>query len=135
MLDKLCAAGRIAWWRPVETSRARSRRRRSGTSDADAAGEREALAHWQKRGGSSDADEGLSSRAQKILESLRTHGASFFADLLHDAGLLGARSSKAWASWWRRAWSPAIRSPACARVMPAEKRRERLRRSRRPVID
>ncbi len=50
--------------------------------------EREALAHWQKCGVASDSIEGLSARAQRILESLREHGASFFDDLVHDTGLL-----------------------------------------------
>ena len=34
-------------------------------------------------------DELLSAKARRVLEVLRTHGASFFADLQHDAGLLG----------------------------------------------
>ena len=59
-LDKLCAAGRIAWYRPVETS---------ASEIAPASGpvrrtpitlvEREALAHWQKRSGTFGFRRGL----------------------------------------------------------------------------
>ena len=35
-----------------------------------------------------DATDGLSARGQRILDSLREHGASFFDDLVHDTGML-----------------------------------------------
>ena len=59
---------------------------------------REALPHWQKRQAGADSDDGLTSRAQRILESLRAHGASFFSDLVCDTACCGPRSSRALAN-------------------------------------
>ena len=88
-LDKLCGAGRIAWYRAVEST---------GSELPPAAGpvrstpitlvERDSLAHWQKREATPADSDNLSPRAQKILVSLHEHGASFFDDLVHDTGLM-----------------------------------------------
>jgi ATP-dependent Lhr-like helicase len=51
---------------------------------------REALAHWQDAAGAPEEAPPLSPRAQKIMDSLRGHGASFFDELAADSGLLRA---------------------------------------------
>ena len=115
MLDKLCAVGRVVWWRPIEAGDARARPGRSAARRSLLC-ERDALPHWQQARRRRSTRAALSGKARQVLEALRTHGASFFADLQHDAGLLRHRkSSRRWPNWSRRAWSPAIPSPACAR--------------------
>jgi ATP-dependent helicase Lhr and Lhr-like helicase len=135
-LDKLCAAGKVAWYRPVEGS---------AGEIATASGpvrstpimlvEREALAHWQKRGGSSDSDEGLSARALKVLESLRQHGASFFDDLVHDTGLLRSDIEQGLGELVSRGQVTSDSFAGVRALITSKKRRERLRRYRRPLID
>ncbi len=135
-LDKLCAAGKIAWYRPVEAS----------TSEiAPASGpvrstpiilvEREALAHWQKRGEGSDSGEGLSARAQKILASLRQHGASFFDDLVHDTGLLRSDIEQGLGELVSRGRVTSDSFAGIRALITSKKRRERLRQYRRPLVD
>jgi len=57
--------------------------------------ERDALAHWQQLGAAAVDDALLSRKALQVLDALRTHGASFFADLQHDAHLLGMEVEQA----------------------------------------
>jgi ATP-dependent Lhr-like helicase len=135
-LDKLCAAGRIAWYRPVETP---------VSEIAPASGpvrstpitlvEREALAHWQKRSVAPDSTEGFSTRAQKILESLRQHGASFFDDLVHDTGLLRSDIEQGLGELVSRGRVTSDSFAGVRALITSRKRREKLRQYRRPLID
>jgi ATP-dependent helicase Lhr and Lhr-like helicase len=88
MLDKLCAAGRVAWYRPVSGSS--EERRKSGPvrSTPVLLCERLALPFWQESGGMPEAPPPLSPKAQKTFDTLQAQGASFFSDLLHDTGLI-----------------------------------------------
>jgi ATP-dependent Lhr-like helicase len=97
MLDKLCAAGRVVWWRPSEGGDAASRKSGPIRGTPIVLCEREALGHWQQALGAGVASDGapLPGRANQVLEALRTHGASFFSDLQHDAGLLGIEVEQA----------------------------------------
>jgi ATP-dependent Lhr-like helicase len=135
-LDKLCAAGRIAWYRPCEAG---------GSEIAPAASpvrstpialvEREALAHWQRRGAAADSSDGLSHRAQKILDSLQQHGASFFSDLVHDSGLLRAEVEQGLGELVSRGQVSSDSFAGLRALITSKKRRERLRRYRRPLTD
>ena len=135
-LDKLCAAGRIVWIRPVEAS---------GSEMAPAAGpvrstpimlvSREALPHWQKRQAGADSDDGLTSRAQRILESLRAHGASFFSDLVRDTGMLRAEVEQGLGELVSRGRVTSDSFAGVRVLVTSKKRRERLRQYRRPLID
>jgi ATP-dependent helicase Lhr and Lhr-like helicase len=92
MLDKLCAMGRIAWWRPAEASGADGRRTGPISGTPVLLCERDALAHWQQAAGAAVVEDAvLSGTARQLLDLLRTHGASFFADLQRDARLLGTQ--------------------------------------------
>ncbi len=135
-LDKLCAAGRIAWYRPFETS----------TSDvAPASGPvrstpitlvvREVLPHWQKSHAVAATDESLSSRAQKVLDSLRAHGASFFSDLVHDTGMLRAEVELGLGELVTRGRVTSDSFAGVRALITSKKRREQLRHYRRPLID
>ena len=88
MLDKLCAAGRVAWYRPV--SGGTEERRKSGPVRGTPVllCERLALPFWQESGGMPEAPPPLSPKAQMSYDSLQAHGASFFSDLQHDTGLI-----------------------------------------------
>jgi ATP-dependent Lhr-like helicase len=135
-LDKLCAAGRIAWFRPVEAT---------GSELAAASApvrstpitlvEREALAHWQKQGAVPDAVEGLSARALKLLDVLRTSGASFFDDLVHDSGLLRSDVEQGLGELVSRGRVTSDSFAGVRALVTSKRRRERLRQYRRPLTD
>ena len=134
-LDKLCAAGRIAWYRPFEAS---------GSEIAPAAGPvrstpimlvgREALAHWQRNAEASKSMEGLSARGQKILESLQQHGASFFDDLVHDTELLRSDVETGLGELVSRGRITSDSFAGIRALITSKKRRERLRQYRRPFL-
>jgi ATP-dependent Lhr-like helicase len=134
-LDKLCAAGRIAWYRPVEAT---------GSEIAPAAGPvrstpialvaREALAHWQDSNGATASVEGLSPRGQKILDSLRQHGASFFADLVHETGLMRSDVEMGLGELVSRGHVTCDSFAGVRALITSKKRRERLRQYRRPFL-
>ena len=134
MLDKLCAAGRVVWWRPTEAGD--EARRRSGPIRGTPVllCERDALAHWQQLGAAAIDDALLSPKALQVLDALRTHGASFFVDLQHDARLIGMEVEQALAELVAQGLVSCDSFAGLrALVMPADKRR-RLQR-RRPGHD
>ncbi|WP_284619068.1 DEAD/DEAH box helicase [Aquabacterium humicola] len=147
MLDRLCATGRISWWRPVRAVAADSpqeARPKSGPIRATPVllCEREALVHWQlaAAGESVEGGEGpaLSPKAARVLDVLRTQGASFFADLLHDTRLLGTELENALAELVAQGLVSCDSFAGLrALVMPAD-RRDKLRRrhpGRDPAMD
>jgi len=93
MLDKLCAVGRVVWWRPTDGLDSHKTGPIRGTPIV--LGERDALPHWLQAGGALDEDPPLSSKARAVLEALRAHGASFFGDLQRDVALLGEPTEQA----------------------------------------
>jgi ATP-dependent Lhr-like helicase len=135
-LDKLCAAGRIAWYRQAEPAA-------SDIAPASAPVrstpitlvEREALAHWQQQQPVASAIEGLSPRAQRILESLKEHGASFFSDLVHDTGLVRAEVELALGELVSRGRVTSDSFAGVRALITSRKRREKLRQYRRPLTD
>lgn len=134
MLDKLCAAGRVAWWRPASAAAVTANGEEARPKTGPVRGtpvllcERESLAHWQEAGSIPNEDLPLSAKAQKALEALRTHGALFFSDLQHDAGLLGAEVEQALGELVAQGLVTCDSFAGLrALVMPAE-RRNRMRR-------
>jgi ATP-dependent Lhr-like helicase len=135
-LDRLCAAGRIAWFRPYESSGSEMSPAASPVrSTPIALVEREALPHWQRRAADPDSVEGLSHRGLKILESLRCHGASFFSDLVHDTGLLKSEVEMGLGELVSRGRVSSDSFAGLRALITSRKRRERLRRYRRPLTD
>ena len=145
MLDKLCATGQVIWWRPV-----RATAEPIGVESKPKTGpirgtpvllcEREALVHWQQSWGSEPrsaafvtadgSDSPLTAKAQRVLDVLRAHGASFFADLQHDAHLLGTELESALAELVAQGLVSCDSFAGLrALVMPAEKRNRLRRRS------
>jgi len=133
MLDKLCAAGRVLWWRPFDKDGGDAGQRKSGPIRGTPIllCERGALAHWQQvnRAGVED-DAPLSGKARRVREALRAHGASFFADLQRDAGLLRIEVEQSLAELVAHGLAGCDSFAGLrALVMPADKR-DRLRRRR-----
>jgi ATP-dependent Lhr-like helicase len=135
MLDKLCTAGRVAWWRAADGGDAAAPRSGPIRGTPVMLCEREALAHWQQANGAVTADQApLSAKARQVLEALRAHGASFFADLKHDAGLLGTQVEEALAELVAQGLVTCDSFAGLrALVMPADRRRRLARR--RPGYD
>jgi ATP-dependent helicase Lhr and Lhr-like helicase len=136
MLDKLCAVGRVAWWRPPESTEGTSRKSGPIRGTPVLLCEREAMAHWLPAGDVAMADESvLSSSARMVLDLLRAQGASFFADLQRDARLLGAQAEQALAELVAHGLVTCDSFAGLrALVMPADKR-NKLRRKHRDPID
>ncbi len=134
LLDKLCGAGRVVWCRPANENPDESKRKAGPIRSTPVLlCEREALIHWQNAG-SVGIEASMSPRAARVLEILKTQGASFFADLLHDAGLLATELELALGEL------VSLGMVTCdsfaglrALVMPAERRRRLRQRSHRPV--
>jgi len=139
MLDRLCAAGRVVWWRPAEDTATAATTIKSGPIRATpiVLAERDALAHWQtaqgaQGGGSSNGAEPppLSAKARAVLAALREHGASFFDELRRDAHLLGEPTEQALAELVAHGLVTCDSFAGLrALLMPAE-RRDKLRRRR-----
>jgi ATP-dependent Lhr-like helicase len=127
MLDKLCAVGRIVWWRPTEGGDAHRSGPIRGTPIVLC--ERDALAHWQAAGGAIGEDPPLSANARAVLDALRAHGASFFGDLQRDVGLLGEPTEQALAELVAQGGVTCDTFAGLrALVMPADKRNKIRRR-------
>lgn len=146
MLDKLCATGRVAWWRPSTGADAATGKPRTGPIRGTPVllVEREALPHWQQAWSAEaeatpDAETVLTGKAQRVLQALREHGASFFADLQHDARLLGTELENALAELVAQGLVSCDSFAGLrALVMPADKRDKLRRRSpggRDPAMD
>ena len=144
MLDRLCAAGRVVWWRPADDSATA----RSGPIRATpiVLAERDALVHWQTAlsaqgaqgaQGAHAGDSGmgagpppLSAKAHAVLAALREHGASFFDELKRDAHLLGEPTEQALSELVAQGLVSCDSFAGLrALLMPAE-RRDKLRRRR-----
>ena len=131
MLDKLCAVGRIAWWRPTEAGDAANRKTGPIRGTPVLLCERDALAHWQQAAGAAVIDDAnLSGTALQLLEVLRTHGASFFADLQHDARLLGTQVEQALAELVAHGLVTCDSFAGLRTLVMPEDRRNKLRRKR-----
>lgn len=89
MLDRHCAAGRVTWAR--RASAGDDGRRKAGPIRTTPIfwSTREHLGHWQRPDQTTESGPELSPRAERALDALKTHGASFHSDLLADTGLLG----------------------------------------------
>jgi ATP-dependent Lhr-like helicase len=135
-LDKLCAAGRVAWYRQAESTPSELAPASAPVrSTPITLVERDALAHWQQRPSAPTGPEALSPRARKILESLEEHGASFFSDLVHDTGLVRAEVELALGELVSRGRVTSDSFAGVRALITSRKRREKLRQYRRPLTD
>jgi len=132
MLDKLCTVGRVAWWRPVEAGDAAGRKTGPIRGTPILLCERDALPHWQQAAGAATTpdDAPLSSAARQVLDALRAHGASFFADLRHDARLLGTQVEQALAELVAHGIASCDSFAGLRALLMPEEKRNKLRRKR-----
>ena len=137
MLDKLCAAGRIAWWRPADNADAGGRKSGAIRSTPVLLCGRDAMAHWQQALDAAPVqDDVLSGPTRAVLDLLRRHGASFFADLQRDARMLGAQVEQALSELVAQGLVTCDSFGGLrALVMPADKRNKLRRRNRDPIDD
>jgi ATP-dependent helicase Lhr and Lhr-like helicase len=139
-LDRLCAAGRINWWRPADGN---GDARKSGPvrSTPIVLAERVHVGHWQALASpppqpSPARGEGgtpWSARAERVLEKLRTHGASFLGDLVHDTGLLRSEVETALGELVSHGRVHSDSFAGLRALVAPARRRERLRRYGRAV--
>ncbi|MBL6752226.1 MAG: DEAD/DEAH box helicase [Nevskia sp.] len=140
MLDRLCAAGRVVWYRPPGRSGEEARRKTGPVRGTPVVlCERRNLAYWQETFGAPGDAPALSPKAQAVLEALRSLGASFFGDLTQETGLIRAELEQALGELVANG---IVHCDSFAGlrglVMPAEKRnrlRRRLHRSEASVDD
>ena len=138
LLDRLSTAGRIVWFRPSETA---DPERRSGPvrTTPIVLCERENLGCWTGvpspapagEGQGEGQGEGLSGRGRRVHDALRTHGASFFADLVHDTGLLRSEVEQALGELVSQGLASSDSFAGLRALITPAERREKLRRYRR----
>ena len=88
-LDELCQAGRIAWARlRAPSAEAGTKANSPVRATPIVLVPRRTLPLWSRQVDATRDDAPLSSRAQKVADALRTHGASFFDELLDETRLL-----------------------------------------------
>ena len=135
LLDRLCGAGRVVWFRPAQAA---DPERRSGPVRGTpiVLCEREALGYWQAAATPANADDAASSpRAQKVRAALRAHGASFFDELVHDTGLLRTEVEQGLAELVSLGQVSADSFAGLRALLVPGERREKLRRYRRTLTD
>jgi len=90
LLDQLCAAGEIVWWRPRPNGAPPPGRATTVATSPIAIVPRAALAHWHALGSAAPelAREGLSGAAERVAAALDARGASFFVEIVQASGLL-----------------------------------------------
>jgi ATP-dependent helicase Lhr and Lhr-like helicase len=158
LLDRLCSSGRIVWARPAAGGE-----KRSGPVRATPIilCERESLSYWNNEGtvgaahgqgtvgaahaqGTVGAAHGrdteqekrlLSPRAETVRDALRTHGASFFDDLVHDTGLLRTEVEQALGELVAQGLATADTFAGLRALIVPNERREKLRRYRRSLTE
>ncbi len=99
MLDRLCAAGEIVWWRPRRAAAAGTRPSTVAASPIVVV-PRTSLVEWRALGGGEQEPDGvdeagLSSPAARLAQVLGRHGALFFVELVQASGLLRVQVEEA----------------------------------------
>jgi ATP-dependent helicase Lhr and Lhr-like helicase len=87
LLDQLCVAGEIVWWRPRPSGAAPGARASTVATSPIAIVPRAALPLWRTLGLFEPAS-GMSGAAERVVTALRERGALFFMELVQTSGLL-----------------------------------------------
>jgi ATP-dependent Lhr-like helicase len=95
LLDQLCAAGEIVWWRPRPNGAPPPGRASTVATSPIAIVPRSALPAWRALGEPTLADDGLSGAAHRVAATLRERGASFFLEIVQVSGLLRVQVEEA----------------------------------------
>jgi ATP-dependent Lhr-like helicase len=94
LLDQLCTAGEVVWWRPRPSGAAASARATTVATSAIAIVPRATLALWRSLG-SFEPVQGMSGAAERVVQALRERGALFFIEIVQASGLLRVQVEEA----------------------------------------
>ncbi|HEX5045966.1 MAG TPA: ATP-dependent DNA helicase, partial [Gammaproteobacteria bacterium] len=94
LLDQLCSAGELVWWRPRPSGAAAPGRASTVATSPIAIVPRAASPLWRTLA-VAPATEGISGAAERVLQALRDRGALFFLELVQRSGLLRVQVEEA----------------------------------------
>jgi ATP-dependent Lhr-like helicase len=94
LLDQLCSAGELVWWRPRPSGAAAPGRASTVATSPIAIVPRSTSPLWRALA-VAPATEGLSGAAERVLQALRDRGALFFLELVQRSGLLRVQVEEA----------------------------------------
>jgi ATP-dependent Lhr-like helicase len=94
LLDQLCTAGEIVWWRPRPSGAPPGGRASTVATSPIAIVPRAALPLWRSLG-SFEPVGGMSGAAERVAQALRERGALFFIELVQSSGLLRVQVEEA----------------------------------------
>ncbi len=94
LLDQLCTAGELVWWRPRPSGAAPGARASTVATSPIALVPRGTLALWRTLGSFEPAS-GVSGAAERVVSALRERGALFFVELVQASGLLRVQVEEA----------------------------------------
>ena len=94
LLDQLCTAGEVVWWRPRPSGAAPGARASTVATSPIALVPRGTLPLWRTLGSFEPAS-GMSGAAERVVAALRERGALFFVELVQASGLLRVQVEEA----------------------------------------
>jgi ATP-dependent Lhr-like helicase len=94
LLDQLCTAGEVVWWRPRPSSAAAGARASTVATSPIAVVPRATLPLWRSLS-SAESASGMSGAAERVVTALRERGALFFVELVQTSGLLRVQVEEA----------------------------------------
>ncbi len=95
LLDQLCAAGEVVWWRPRPNGAPAPGRASTVATSPIAIVPRATLPSWRALASADWAEQGLTGAAERVATALRARGASFFVELVQASGLLRVQVEEA----------------------------------------
>jgi ATP-dependent Lhr-like helicase len=94
LLDQLCTAGEVVWWRPRPSGAPPGGRASTVATSPIAIVPRAALPLWRSLG-SFEPVGGMSGAAERVVQALRERGALFFVEIVQASGLLRVQVEEA----------------------------------------
>jgi ATP-dependent Lhr-like helicase len=94
LLDQLCTAGEVVWWRPRPSSAQPGARATTVATSPIAIVPRGTLPLWRSLG-SFEPVQGMSGAAERVVQALRERGALFFVEIVQAGGLLRVQVEEA----------------------------------------
>jgi ATP-dependent Lhr-like helicase len=95
LLDQLCAAGEVVWWRPRPNGVPPPGRASTVATSPIAIVPRAALPCWRTFGSADWTEQGLTGATERVANALRARGASFFVEIVQQSALLRVQVEEA----------------------------------------
>ncbi|MBN1240008.1 MAG: DEAD/DEAH box helicase, partial [Gammaproteobacteria bacterium] len=132
LMDQLCVAGEVVWWRPRGANAAVGPRPTTVAASPIAIVPRASLQHWRALSGASPLpgdDDGweVSSTAARVADALNDHGALFFQEIVETSGLLRVQVEEALGELVARGVVTADSFNGLRALLTPQRRRARLR--------